>query len=80
MYIMYTKAEIGYWLSLRFMCRYVAILVYQGNIENVSTSDDKNKSVAWIGELVREYGPNNCADSIIWDTQEETPIELAFAH
>lgn len=77
---MYTKAEIGYWLSPRFMCRYVAILVYQGNIENVSTSDDKNKSVAWIDELVREYGPNNCADSIIWDTKEEIPIELAFAH
>lgn len=62
------------------MCRYVAILVYQGIVENVNTSDDKAKAVAWIDKLVGEYGADNCADSIIWDTQEETSIELAFAH
>lgn len=62
------------------MCRYVAILVYQGNIESVDISDDKDKVVAWIGKLVGEYGADSCADSIIWDTHEETPIELAFAH
>ena len=62
------------------MCRYVAILVYQGIIENVNISNDKDKLVAWIGKLVEEYGADNSADSIIWDTHEETPIELAFAH
>jgi hypothetical protein len=62
------------------MCRYVGILVFQGVIENVNVFDQKVKAVAWVGKLVEEYGAGNCADSIIWDTLEEIPIELAFAH
>lgn len=62
------------------MCEYVAILVYEGLIENVNTFDDKGEAVAWIGKQVEECGVERCADSIIWDMKEKAPIVLAFAH
>jgi hypothetical protein len=62
------------------MCRYVCILVFRGLVENVNVFDDKERATAWVGDLVREYGPDNCADSLIWDVNEKASIELAFVH
>ena len=61
------------------MCKYVAILVYQGLIEDVSSFDKKEEATKWLSGLVDEYNADNCADSIIWDTNEKAPIDLAFA-
>ena len=65
---------------LRHMCEYVAILVYEGLIEDVNTFDNKDEAVAWISNQTEECGADRCADSIIWDNQQKTPIDLAFAH
>jgi len=62
------------------MCRYVAIVVFQGLIENVGVFEQKEEATEWIGRLAEEYGPCNCSDSIIWDTLDKLPIDVAFAH
>lgn len=60
------------------MCRYVAILVYQGLIEDVSVFDKKEEAAHWLSSNVEEYGADECADSIIWDTSQKAPIDLGF--
>ena len=60
------------------MCNYVAILVYQGLIEDVSVFDKKEEAAHWLSGSIEEYGADNCADSIIWDTKERAPIDLGF--
>jgi hypothetical protein len=62
------------------MCRYVGILVYQGLIEDVDVFNDKRKAGAWVSKLAEEYGPDNCADSIIWDTVRKDSIAVGIAH
>jgi hypothetical protein len=62
------------------MCRYVAILVYQGLIENVCVYDSKNKAIEWIGKLASEYGEGDCVGSVVWDTGKNEETELAFVH
>jgi hypothetical protein len=62
------------------MCRYIGILIFKGLVENVNVFDRREQATAWVGNLVSEYGPDNCADSLIWDMHEEAPIELGFAH
>jgi len=60
------------------MCKYVAILVYEGLIEDVSVFDNKEAAAGWLGTHAEEYGVDNCADSVIWDTTKRTPILLSF--
>lgn len=60
------------------MCRYVAILVYQGIIENVDGFESEKDAGGWLSRLAEEYGADNCAGSIIWDTKERAPIDLGF--
>jgi len=62
------------------MCKYVAILVYQGLIEDVGLFDKKEEAMRWLSGLVDEYSADNCADSIIWDTFSRSPINLGFVH
>lgn len=62
------------------MCRYVAILVYQGIIENVDVFESKKDAGAWLSRLAEEYGAENCADSTIWDTVEKDSVDVGFAH
>ena len=62
------------------MCNYVAILVYQGIIEEVSVFREQGEAAGWLSGLVREFGADNCADSIIWDVVGKSRIDLAFAH
>jgi hypothetical protein len=62
------------------MCKYVAILIYQGLVESVDVFNDKRKAGAWVSKLADEYGPENCADSIIWDVAENGTIEIGFVH
>jgi hypothetical protein len=60
------------------MCKYVAILVYQGLIEDVGVFDDKGEAAGWLSRHAEEYGQDNCADSILWDTLQKAPIDLGF--
>lgn len=60
------------------MCKYVAILVYQGLIEDVGVFDAKEEAARWLSDNAEEYGADNCADSIIWDARQKSPIHLAF--
>ena len=60
------------------MCKYVAILVFKGLIENVGVFDVKEEAARWLSGFVEEYGADNCADSIIWDTKEQARIDLGF--
>lgn len=60
------------------MCNYVAILVWQGLIEDVGVFDDKGDAAGWLGVCAEKYGADNCADSIIWDTRQKAPIDLGF--
>lgn len=60
------------------MCNYVAILVYQALIEDVAVFDKKEEAAQWLSSNVEEYGADNCADSIIWDTSQQSPIDLGF--
>ncbi len=63
---------------VEIMCKYVAILVFQGLIEHVSVFDKKEEAAGWLSGNVEEYGADNCADSIIWDTTKNAPIDLGF--
>jgi hypothetical protein len=58
----------------------VAIVVYQGIIENVDVFNDKRKAGAWMSKLAQEYGLENCVDSIIWDVAEKEAIDIGFVH
>jgi len=60
------------------MCKFVAILVYQALIEDVAVFDKKDEAARWLSSNVEQYGADECADSIIWDTQMKTPINLGF--
>jgi len=60
------------------MCDYVAILVYQGLIEDVGVFNSKVEAAGWLSRITGEYGADDCADSIIWDTRQKAPIDLGF--
>lgn len=60
------------------MCNYVAILVYQGLIEDVGVFEKKEEAAHWLSSNVEENGAEDCADSIIWDTEQKTRIDLGF--
>lgn len=60
------------------MCRFVAILVYQGLIEEVGVFDEKEDAAGWLSVLAERFGADDCADSIIWDTNRKTPISIGF--
>ena len=60
------------------MCKYVAIFVFKGLIEDVSVFDMKEEAARWLSGFAEEYGADNCADSIIWDTEQKTRIDLGF--
>lgn len=60
------------------MCKFVAILVYQGIIEQVEVFDRKKDAAGWLSHLAEESGAEHCADSIIWDTERKTAIYLGF--
>jgi len=62
------------------LCRYVAILVYQGLVENVDVFNDKREAGGWLSKFAQEYGLEDCADSIIWDTAEKSSIDIGFVH
>ena len=62
------------------MCKYVAILVYRGLIEDVSLFDKKKEATSWLSCFAKEYGAEDCADSIIWDAVDKSPIYLGFVH
>ena len=62
------------------MCNYVAILVYQGLIEDVGVFDTEKDAAGWLSQHVEEYGVDNCADSILWDAVKKAPIDLGFVH
>ena len=64
----------------RVMCRYVAILVYQGLVENVGVYDSRSMAIEWIGKLASKCGEGDCAGSIVWDTSRNERTELAIAH
>jgi len=55
-------------------------MVYQGLVENVDVFNDKREAGAWVSKLAEEYGPENCADSIIWDVTEKGAIDIGFVH
>jgi hypothetical protein len=56
----------------------VAILVYQGLIEDVGVFDKKEEAAHWLSGNVEQNGADECADSIIWDTRQKAPIDLGF--
>jgi hypothetical protein len=60
------------------MCKYVAILVYQGLIEDVRVFDNKEAAACWLSGCAEECGADNCTDSIIWDMEQRTRIDLGF--
>lgn len=58
------------------MCEFIAILVYEGLIEDVKTFDDKIEAITWITTNANECGVERCSDSVIWDMNEKRSIEL----
>ncbi len=54
--------------------RYVAIVIYQGLIEDVSTFDSVSDATAWVATLRQVYGWEDTADSLTWDTRHQTPV------
>lgn len=64
---------------LETMCKYVAILVYQGLIEDVNVFDEKEGATRWLSERAGESGIDCCGDSMIWDTTRGEGHLLSFA-
>jgi hypothetical protein len=57
------------------MCRYVAIVVYQGLVEDVSTFESEADATAWVIELRQVYGWEDTSDSLAWDTTHQLPVQ-----
>jgi len=62
------------------MCRFVAILIFQGVIEDLSLFNKKEQAAEWLSKQIQEYDENDFADSMIWDIENHAPIDLGFAH
>ena len=56
------------------MCRFVAVVVYQGLIEDVSTFESEAEATAWVNELRQVYGWEDTLDSLTWDTTHQLPV------
>jgi len=58
----------------------VGIFVFRGLIEDVRIFETKAKASGWLSGLAKEYGGDNCAESLIWDSVRNKPIYLGFVH
>ncbi len=61
------------------MCSFVGIIVFQGVVEDVHVFDSKTKAIGWIAEKTNEYGIENCSDSLLWDVERRSRINLGFS-
>jgi hypothetical protein len=61
------------------MCRYVAVVVYQGLIEDASIFDTAEEANAWISTLRQLYGWEDTQDSVTWDVTNQEPAEVQLS-
>jgi len=57
------------------MCRYVAVLLYEGLVEEVLTFDSATDAVAWVVRRRQELGLEKTLDSLTWDTARQLPFK-----
>lgn len=58
------------------MNRYVAIVMFQGLVEDVSAFEDMNQANGWVTTLRQLYGWEDTSDSVIWDVVNQAPAEM----
>jgi len=58
------------------MCRYTAILVYDGLVERAIVFDEFSRAEEWLRESRQASGIENCAGSVIWDHQVDEPTHM----
>lgn len=58
------------------MCRYVGVVIFKGQVEEVQTFMNEGHAMAYVNERRREYGMEDSSDSLTWDTKLQLPVRV----
>ena len=61
-------------IFITMCCRFIAVLIYHGLVEEVMAFDNLPLATSWLRELFTENGAENCAGSVIWNQHLNEPV------